>query len=97
MNNKQFAIVGKVINGRITVMVATQDRVTGYSKPLNNKAIDNTRIDKPTVQPYLLLKREPLIKKVDDIDVPQFMKDRSKQMQEQQNRKKQGSILDLTV
>jgi hypothetical protein len=35
MTNNTFAVVGKIINGRVSVIVASADRVVGYSKPLH--------------------------------------------------------------
>lgn len=106
-----YKVVGKVVDGVMT-MTATKPNHKGF---IIRKAVKYTgtvvvpqeandmRINQTTGQTYITPKKEPAIKKVEPvIEVPAFMKERSKKMQEERaakakQKKRKGSIFDLRV
>lgn len=83
-----YQVIGKLVNGVITI-TATKPNAKGiiikkavnYENNNTDKGMNTMRMNRITEQPYITPTITPAIKKVEALDVPDFMKQRSKEMQ----------------
>jgi hypothetical protein len=106
VTGKSVVLAGKVRGWLYSTVLSDGTVYRRFVPKWNNtttKEMDNMRIDRTTGQTYLTPKKTPAIKKVEEvIEIPAFMRERSKRMQEERakrekKQKRRGSIFDLRV
>jgi hypothetical protein len=91
-----MSVIGKLNNGVITVVAASEGHMVGYKKLIKSE-VSEMRIDRITNQSYMnVQKRTPAIKPVSAVDVPDFMKQYSQEKRQQQQQQQSRPRKDVT-
>lgn len=88
MTNTQFNIIGKVTNGRATVIVASEQRIVGYSRKVTRTNTNLYSVPATPVTPVQPTQVQPTqVQPVDRIDSPFIKLVNESRIRKQQERK----------